>query len=125
LYVVLVAGIIVVAVGNELVISHPSSPLHGAQLVAVAAGPALYLLGSVVLKIRVLRVRWDRRFIAAVLIVAATAVGQSLPGLALWAVLLAVLMGLAVIEGLEVRVHADAVAGGEERAAGTPMTTQG
>jgi low temperature requirement protein LtrA len=125
LYVVLVAGIIVVAVGNELVISHPSSQLHGAQLVAVAAGPVLYLLGSVVLKIRVLRVRWDRRFIAALLIVAATAVGQSLPGLALWAVLVAVLVGLAVIEGLEVHVRADAVAGGEEQAAGTPMTTQG
>jgi low temperature requirement protein LtrA len=103
LYVLFVAGIIVAAVGNELVIAHPGEPLHGAELWALAAGPALYLLGSVGLKVRVLRVRWDRRFAAAVVIVAATVLGSALPGLALWALVLAILAGLAVLEAVETR----------------------
>jgi low temperature requirement protein LtrA len=103
LYILLVAGIIVAAVGNELVIAHPSRPLDGAELVALAAGPVLYLLGSVVLKIRVLGVPWQRRFTAAVLVAAAVAVGASLPGLALWAIVLGILGGLATLEAIETR----------------------
>jgi low temperature requirement protein LtrA len=103
LYIVLVAGIIVAAVGNELVIAHPGRRLEGAELVALAAGPVLYLLASVILKIRVLRVPWQRRFAAAVLVAVAVAVGSSLPGLALWAVVLAILGGLAGVEAVETR----------------------
>ena len=44
LHVVLVAGIIVSAVGDELVIAHPSEPLADAEVAAVVAGPAIYLL---------------------------------------------------------------------------------
>lgn len=123
LYVLLVGGIIVAAVGNELVISHPGAELHGGELVALAGGPALYLLGSVALKIRVLKVRWDRRLFTAVLIVVATVLGQGLPSLALVTVLVAILVGLAVIEGLEVHVHPAAVTG-EEAATGTPTATR-
>ena len=43
LHVVLVAGIIVSAVGDELVIQHPTETLTTAQLVAVVAGPVIYL----------------------------------------------------------------------------------
>jgi low temperature requirement protein LtrA len=103
LYVLLVAGIIVAAVGNALVIAHPGERLHGAELTALAAGPVLYLLGSVALKIRVLQVRWERRFGAAVLVAAATALGAPLPGLALWAIVLAILVGLAAVEAAEAR----------------------
>jgi low temperature requirement protein LtrA len=110
LYVLLVAGIIVAAVGNELVIAHPSRRLNGAELVALAAGPILYLLGSVLLKVRVLRVPWGRRFIAAVLVAVAVAVGSPLPGLALWAVVLAILSGLATVEAVETRHEATAPA---------------
>ena len=110
LYVLLVGGIIVAAVGNELVIAHPSRRLGGAELVALAVGPVLYLLGSVVLKVRVLRVPWERRFIAAVLVAVAVAVGSSLPGLALWAVVLGILGGLATVEAFETRQEAIAPA---------------
>jgi hypothetical protein len=101
LYVLLVAGIIVSAVGNELVIAHPSRRLDGAESVALAAGPVLYLLGSVVLKVRVLRVPWERRFIAAGLVAVAVALGSPLPGLALWAIVLGILTGLATAEAVE------------------------
>jgi low temperature requirement protein LtrA len=104
LYVLLVAGIIVAAVGNELVIAHPGQQRHGAELVAIAAGPILYLLGSVALKIRVLGVQWTRRFGAALVIGVATALGAQLPGLALWAIVLTILAGLAAVEGVEARL---------------------
>jgi low temperature requirement protein LtrA len=116
LYILLVAGIIVAAVANELVIAHPSRHLHGAALAALAAGPVLYLLGSVVLKVRVLRVPWERRCIAASLVAVAVAVGSPLPGLALWAVVLAVLTGLATVEAVETRQEATAPARPSESA---------
>ena len=47
LHVVIVAGIIVSAVGDEIVIAHPLDLLSTPELVAVAAGPAIYLLGHV------------------------------------------------------------------------------
>jgi low temperature requirement protein LtrA len=120
LYVLLIAGIIVAAVGNELVIAHPSQSRHGAELVAMAAGPVLYLLGSVALKIRVLRVRWERRLAAAGLIVAATALGSGLPGLALWTVILAILGALACVEAGEARRLRRAGAVGEAAVGGLP-----
>jgi low temperature requirement protein LtrA len=116
LYILLVAGIIVAAVGNELVIAHPTRQLHGAALVALAAGPVLYLLGSVVLKVRVLGVPWERRFIAAAVVAVAVAVGSPLPGLALWAVVLAILSGLATVEAVETRQEATASARPSESA---------
>jgi low temperature requirement protein LtrA len=44
-HVVLIAGVIVTAVGNELVIAHPTDVLPGRAVAAVVAGPVLYLLG--------------------------------------------------------------------------------
>jgi low temperature requirement protein LtrA len=43
---VLLAGIIVVAVGNELVIAHPDGRMTAAGAATLVGGPALYLLGS-------------------------------------------------------------------------------
>jgi low temperature requirement protein LtrA len=103
LYVVLVAGILVSSVGDELVIAHPGAHPGAAELVAIAAGPAVYLLGSVALKVRVLRVRWERRAIATALIVVATALGESLPFLALYAIILLVLIALAGVEAVDTR----------------------
>src|SRR4051794_5892937 len=52
IHVVLVAGIIVSAVGDELVIAHPSEPLARAEVAAVVSGPAIYLLGHVLFRLR-------------------------------------------------------------------------
>ncbi|HQT00010.1 MAG: hypothetical protein B7Y26_13420 [Hydrogenophilales bacterium 16-64-46] len=49
-HVILVAGIIVTAVGHDLVMGHPHDRPATAQLVALLAGPAIYLLGSAVYK---------------------------------------------------------------------------
>jgi len=45
---VLVAGIIVTAVGNDLVLAHPLGHLETAQVITLVAGPAIYLIGSAV-----------------------------------------------------------------------------
>ena len=52
LHIPMIAGIIVTAVGDELVIAHPSERLSGAELAAVVGGPALYLLGHVGFRLR-------------------------------------------------------------------------
>ena len=40
----IIAGIILCAVGDEIVLAHPKEYLHTPELIAVVAGPALYLL---------------------------------------------------------------------------------
>jgi low temperature requirement protein LtrA len=99
----LVAGIIVVAVGNEIVIAHPGEELAGAELLALAAGPVLYLLGSVGLKRRILGIRGALRATAAVTVAAAVAIGATLPALATWTLVLAVLGALAGTEAVQLR----------------------
>ncbi|QIL69418.1 low temperature requirement protein A [Diaphorobacter sp. HDW4B] len=46
IHVILVAGIIGSAVGNDLVMAHPYSTLTTAQVLTLVGGPAVYLLGS-------------------------------------------------------------------------------
>jgi len=52
LHVVLVAGIVVSAVGDELVIAHPGHELATAELVALIAGPVLYLVAQGLMRLR-------------------------------------------------------------------------
>ena len=47
---ILVAGIIVTAVGNDLVLGHPHGMADSAQMIVMVAGPVIYLLGSAVYK---------------------------------------------------------------------------
>ncbi len=61
LHVLLIAGIMVAAVGDELIIAHPTEPLETAQLVAVVSGPALYLLAHTAIRLRLAgTVSWHR-----------------------------------------------------------------
>ena len=53
LHVVFVAGIILTAVGSELVIAHLADVLPASEVATVAAGPALYLLAHTVFSYRV------------------------------------------------------------------------
>jgi low temperature requirement protein LtrA len=103
IHVPMVAGIIVAAVANELVIAHPGDRLGTAELVALGAGPVLYLLGSALLKALVLHLPIARRLAAAGLVAIVAAVGALLPALVTWSVVLAVLASLAAIESIRVR----------------------
>ena len=112
LFIPLVAGIIVCAVGNELVIAHPDDELGDAELAALGAGPVIYLLGSVAFKVRVLGALWEPRAIAAALIAGVTVVGTLLPALAVWSLVFAVLGGVAVVEVVRSPARPTEVRGG-------------
>lgn len=46
LHVLILAGVIVTAVGNDLVIAHPTAGMDATSLLVLVVGPALFLLGS-------------------------------------------------------------------------------
>lgn len=95
-HVFIVAGIILMAVGDELVIAHPLNPLGKAQLTAVIAGPVLFLLAQLGLELRATH-RLGRTRLAAILAcVALGLLGGVLPALLISAALVAVLIVVAL-----------------------------
>ena len=98
LHVVLVAGIIVSAVGDELVIQHPTETLTTAQLVAVVAGPVIYLVGHVLFRLVMARSLSMRRLGGAIACVLVGVLGLVVPALA---VAVLIVLVLAVIIGSE------------------------
>jgi low temperature requirement protein LtrA len=100
LHVVIIAGIIVSAVGDELVIAHPSDELPTNELLAVVAGPALYLLAHVILRLRVAGTVGTRKLAGAGACVLVGLVFQSAPALLVAVLLLGVLIGTIVADEL-------------------------
>jgi low temperature requirement protein LtrA len=100
LHVVLIAGVIVAAVGDELVIAHPTDELAGPELAAVVAGPALYLLGHVALRLRMTGTVSVKRLLGAIACLAVAPIGLVAPALVVAALLLAVLVAVIVAERL-------------------------
>jgi low temperature requirement protein LtrA len=99
LHVVLVAAIVISAVGDELVIAHPGETLATNELLAVIAGPALYLLAHALFRLRVSgTLGWRRPLGAVVCVVAGAALGALDASALLIAVVLLVIL-IAVIAG--------------------------
>jgi low temperature requirement protein LtrA len=98
LHVVLVAGVIVAAVGDEVAIAHPTAGLAAAEIVTVAAGPGLYLLGLAVFRRRVAGTFAPKRVAGAAGCAAAGALGFLVPALALTSLVLAVVVAVIVSE---------------------------
>jgi low temperature requirement protein LtrA len=98
LHVVLVAGIIVGAVGNELVIAHPTHVLPAEEVLVVAAGPAIYMLGHVLFRLVMARsISW-KRTLGAVACVPIGLLGLAVPALVLAALLVAMFVAVIVSE---------------------------
>jgi low temperature requirement protein LtrA len=98
LHLPIVAGIIVTAVGDEIVIAHPGSDLHRPQLVALAGGPALYLVGHLVFRLRMARSTSRKRLSAVLAIAMCGVLGSALPALAVAVLIAAVLVVLIAAE---------------------------
>jgi low temperature requirement protein LtrA len=77
LHLPIVAGVIGTAVANELVIVHPTARLSAIELVVLAAGPVLYLLGHSLFRLRMLGDLWKARLVGLVLIIAICASDRS------------------------------------------------
>jgi low temperature requirement protein LtrA len=98
LHVVLVAGIIVAAVGDEVAIAHPTSVLSPAEIATVAAGPGLYLLALALFRKRVAGSFAPKRVAGAAGCAAAGVVGLVVPALALTSLVLTVVVAVIVSE---------------------------
>ena len=98
IHIPMVAGIIVAAVGDELVIAHPGEELSAAGLACVAGGPAIYLLGHVALRLRMAGSISRKRLAAAGACVVVGVAAAPLPGLAVSAMVAGVLVALIAAE---------------------------
>jgi low temperature requirement protein LtrA len=96
LHVPIVAGIIAVAVGDDLLIADPRHALHGVGLAMVLGGPALYLLGESLFRLRVTRAVNVTRLAVAALLVLLAPVGARISALALSATVAALLAAVAL-----------------------------
>ncbi len=93
LHAVMVAAIIVAAVGDALVIERPSDRLPAAEVAAVVAGPALYLFAHVLFRLRMAGSLSRKRLTAALVCVAIGLIGTRMAALTLATLLLLVLVG--------------------------------
>ena len=97
-HIVIVAGIIVTAVGAEELLANPGERLDTALVVAICAGPVLYLLGHIGFR-RTMVGSWSwRRIATAAAIVLVGLVAHSLPALAIGTLVLVCLITLAATE---------------------------
>ncbi len=111
LHVLIAAGVIVSAVGDELVIAHPSEHLPTAELLVVAGGPALYLLGLALFRLRMAGSIATKRVVAAAVCLVLIPLGHHVSALVFGTLMLVVLVVLIVAEDM---------AGRQRRARGEP-----
>ena len=98
LHLLIVAGIIVFAVGARFVVLAPSNTMSDAARLALCGGVALYLVGHLAFRLRLVgELGWEKAAVAVALIVL-FAVGGGLPGWALALVIALLLAGLCVVE---------------------------
>lgn len=103
LHIPIVAGVIVTAVGDELVLAHPAGHVSVAAGAAIVGGPALYLFGNLLFK-RSVAGRWPlSHLVGLTLIVVATPAALVVSPLALAAIITAVLIVVGVWETVSLR----------------------
>src|SRR5689334_1584705 len=93
-HVLIIAGIILAAVGDEIVITRTTHDLTTAELTALVAGPTVYLLAQAALRYRITHTLSPRRLTGAALCIAVGLAGASRPALAVGFLLVAVLAGV-------------------------------
>ena len=98
LHVPIVAGIIAVAVGDDLLIAEPGRALHGVGLAMVLGGPVLYLVGESLFRLRVTGAANAERLAVAAILVLLAPLGSQISALALSATVAALLSALALWE---------------------------
>ncbi|WP_051160539.1 low temperature requirement protein A [Patulibacter americanus] len=98
LHVPIVAGIILVAVGDELLLLHPLDELDGAGIAVTLGGPALYLLGELLVRLRMVGRVSVRRSVAIAALAVLVVPALVLPAIAVAGLATAVLVALAAWE---------------------------
>jgi low temperature requirement protein LtrA len=96
LHLPIVLGIIMVAVGDDLLIAGPGHPLSTAGTVITVAGPAVFLLGEALVRLRMIQSLSPQRLLAVVALALLGWLGHGLSALVLAGVVAAILVGLTV-----------------------------
>ncbi|MDQ3671772.1 MAG: low temperature requirement protein A [Actinomycetota bacterium] len=94
----IIGGIVLSAVGDELVIAHPTEELPGAELAVVVSGPALYLFAHVAVRLRMTGTISGKLLAGALACLAVGGVGLVAPALVVGALLVGVLVAVIVVE---------------------------
>jgi low temperature requirement protein LtrA len=108
LHLPIVAGIVLVAVGDELVIAHPTDDLHDGGALVALGGPALFLTGLMGCASRIGQTQRAPRALAIVALLAAVPLAAGADGLLVSALLTALLAALVVAEQVRGRTRARA-----------------
>ena len=98
LHLPIIAGIVLMAVGDELVIAHPSEALELSGALTMLCGPALYLIGVVGCLIRVGHETPWPTAVTVLILLAAIPLATLVSGLATLGFVVVVLVGLAVVD---------------------------
>jgi len=98
LHIPIVAGIVLGAVGDELVIAHPGAEASLFAAFAIAGGPAVYLLGHLLFRARMARSTSRPRIAAVIVLALLLLLGTALPLLGLAALVVVILGVLVTIE---------------------------
>ncbi|MCX5068605.1 low temperature requirement protein A [Micromonospora lupini] len=97
LHLVMIAGIVVTAVGAELSIAHPSGAGDTAAVAVILGGPTLFLVGRILFSVAIhRRLSWPR--VSALFVLAGAAGALRLPLLATSAVATGVVLVVAVLD---------------------------
>ena len=94
----LVVGVVLVAVGDEIVIQHPTDVLTAQEIAVVVGGPAAYLLAHTMFRLRMARTVGTKRLTGALACLALAAMGPFVPAIVL---LLSTLCVLITVIGVE------------------------
>jgi len=94
LHVVFIAGIILSAVGDELVIAHPTEVLPPYEVAAVAAGPVVYLFAHTLFGYRLTGLVYKTKLFGTLACVAVGFAGLIVPALVLAGLLIVVLVAV-------------------------------
>jgi len=98
LHLPIIAGIVLVAVGDDLVIAHPRDELHDAGALVALGGPALFLAGLMAVAARLGQAQSPPRVVAVVVLLAAVPLAARADGLIVAALATALLVALVVAE---------------------------
>ena len=100
LHLPIVAGIVLVAVGDELVIGHPTDALHDSGALVALGAPALFLAGLMACAARIGQAQSLPRAVVVIALLAAVPLAAVADGLVVSGVLTALLAALVVAEQL-------------------------
>jgi low temperature requirement protein LtrA len=110
LHMPIIAGIVVSAVGDELVLAHPEGHMEAGMVATLAGGPALYLIGTILFRRAVLGA-WPLTHVAGVVVLGLLALAShGMSALGLSTAVMIVLVLVAAGETMVMRMRRGAAA---------------